>query len=205
MTSATSTSCITPFAYHDSLCIWCRNRSPKNRSPAVCFFELVPVSIQYRSCSVSPRARLSQSFHLQLLDGHQGKTEAVYNPISDSLRVLSGISGTLFHVIFLLKQLLVRGSVCRLGRGATYSPLLCWVNDFLYNLQWSLLHLIMIQDASSSRSTKTSHMQGVSENWSIRLRQYAPTQEGFQAGSVIKVHSSPKRLHGRVVVGFSAL
>lgn len=109
---------------------------------------LVPVSIQYRSCSVSPRARLSQSFLLQLLDGHQGKTEAVYNPISDSLRVLSGISGTLFHVIFLLKQLLVRGSVCRLGRGATYSPLLCWVNDFLYNLQWSLLHLIMIQDAS---------------------------------------------------------
>lgn len=83
---------------------------------------LVPVSIQYRSCSVSPRARLSQSFHLQLLDGHQGKTEAVYNSISDSLRVLSGISGTLFHVIFLLKQLLVRGSVCRLGRGRLLAP-----------------------------------------------------------------------------------
>lgn len=77
----------------------------------------VPVSIQYRSCSVSPRARLSQSFHLQLLDGHQGKTEAVYNPISDSLRVLSGISGTLFHVIFLLKQLLVHESGCHQGGG----------------------------------------------------------------------------------------
>lgn len=78
---------------------------------------LVPVSIQYRSCSVSPRARLSQSFHLQLLDGHQGKTEAVYNRISDSLRVLSGISGTLFHVIFLLKQLLVHESGCHQGGG----------------------------------------------------------------------------------------
>lgn len=82
----------------------------------------VPVSIQYRSCSVSPRARLSQSFHLQLLDGHQGKTEAVYNPISDSLRVLSGISGTLFHVIFLLKQLLVHESGCHQGGGRLIAP-----------------------------------------------------------------------------------
>lgn len=84
-----------------------------------------PVSKQCEAAQSHRALDCLSLFYLQLLDGHQGKTEAVYNPISDSLRVLSGISGTLFHVIFLLKQLLVRGSVCRLGRGATYSPLLC--------------------------------------------------------------------------------